>query len=164
MLNYKKFISKYFSTFLFFLIFSLSIAELSFGQPVIQIDVHEPSKDGQEVGMRTMVKGTAIIPKNNFLWILAHRIKDHEDSWWPQGVIEIDPQNPTWTKYVRFGEERDIGYQFEIAVITVAKEEHEKLNRYWFMVKNTGRSNPIKMPPTTSPPTYRIVKKVSHEK
>ena len=133
-----------------------------FAQTQTYVTVLEPPENGQEVGITMLVKGTAVLPKDTFLWILAHRVKDHENAWWPQGEVAVDPQNSTWAKSVKFGEEHDIGYQFEIAVITLAKEEHEKLSRYWFMVKRTGRSHPIKMPPTTSPPTIRSVLKVSH--
>ena len=102
------------------------------------------------------------MPKDNFLWILVHRIRGFEDLWWPQGVVKVNPKSSTWIKNVRFGEERDIGYQFEIAVITVGKAEHDQLKRFIFMAKQTGTTNPIAMPSTTSPPKYRIVKKVSH--
>ncbi|MGB0910469.1 MAG: hypothetical protein ACPGYT_08915 [Nitrospirales bacterium] len=144
------------------LIFAWTLADAVWSQPLIHVEVLEPSLKGQEVGIRTEVKGKATVPSDYFLWILVHRIEEQEKSWWPQGQVEIDPQTFTWSKKVKFGEERDIGYQFEIAVITVSKEEHEKLSRYWFMVKNTGRSSPIKMPMTAIPPTYKIVKKVSH--
>ncbi len=144
------------------MVLSCSLATVVWSQPLIQVEVLEPSQNGEEVGIRTAVKGKATIPSDHFLWILVHRIEEQEKSWWPQGHVEITPHTLTWSKKVKFGEERDIGYQFEIAVITVSKEEHEKLSRYWFMVKNTGRSSPIKMPTTAIPPTYRIVKKVSH--
>ncbi|GJL53882.1 MAG: hypothetical protein NPIRA02_10140 [Nitrospirales bacterium] len=133
-----------------------------FAQADIKVKVIAPSADGQEVGRRANIKGTAVIPQDNFLWILVHRIRGFEDRWWPQGEVTVNAKSSTWIKNVRFGEKRDIGYQFEIAVITVGKTEHELLNRFLFFVKQTGRSDPIMMPSTTSPPKYRIVKKVRH--
>ncbi len=158
----KKLTSKSVPFLLVVFIISFLPTDSLLGQPAIQVNFLEPSQDGQEVGITTEVTGKAVLPDDNFLWVLAHRIKDYEKSWWPQGRAIVDPKKSTWKMNVQFGAEQDIGYQFEIAVITVSKVEHEKLTRYWFMVKNTGRSTPIKMPQTTSPPKYRIVKKVSH--
>ncbi|WP_454061556.1 hypothetical protein [Candidatus Nitrospira salsa] len=152
----------YFGIVVAIIVLSCLIPEGLLAQSRMQVDIIEPSSDGQEVGIRTNIKGTAIMPEDNFLWILVHRIRDFEDLWWPQGEVMVNAKSSTWIKNVRFGEERDIGYQFEIAVITVAKTEHELLNRFIFLVKQTGQSNPIKMPSTTSPPKYRIVKKVRH--
>ncbi len=163
MFTAKKFISSSLSICLVMMIISWSQLQTLLAQPQVHVTVLEPPEDGQEVGITMLVKGTAVLPKDTFLWVLAHRVQDHKNAWWPQGEVEVDPKNSTWTKQVKFGEEHDIGYQFEIAVIALAKEEHEKLSRYWFMVKRTGRSHPIKMPPTTSPPTIRNVQKVSHE-
>ena len=81
--------------------------------------------------MRTDIKGTAIMPEDHFLWILVHRIRGFEDLWWPQGEVKVNPKSSTWIKTVRFGEERDIGYQFEIAVITVGKNEHELIKEVY---------------------------------
>ncbi|WP_447971557.1 hypothetical protein [Nitrospira sp. M1] len=139
-----------------------SVADSLYAQSHIKVDIIEPSGEGQKVGMSAAIKGTAVMPQDNFLWILVHRIRGFEDLWWPQGEVRVNAKSSTWIKNVRFGEERDIGYQFEIAVITVGKAEHERLNRFIFLVKQTGHSNPITMPSTTSPPEYRIVKKVRH--
>ena len=131
-----------------------------YSQPLINVEVLEPASDGHEVGVQMEIKGTAHLPKNNFLWIFVHRIKGFENKWWPQGVVKINRANSTWSKTIRFGEKIDVGYQFEIAVVTVNKAEHEKLRLYEFRSKKTGVWDPIAIPPTTAPATYRIVKKV----
>ncbi len=162
MLHLKKYIASFMRVSILTIAFLWCLSFTLFAQPSSTVTVLEPAQNGEEVGMYMQVKGTAILPKNHFLWILAHRIDDQENSWWPQGEVEVNPQNATWTQKVKFGEERDIGYQFKIAVIILAQDEHDKLSRYWFMVQKTGKSNPIMMPPTTALPTYRIVKKVRH--
>ncbi|MCA9473168.1 MAG: hypothetical protein MRJ96_04675 [Nitrospirales bacterium] len=131
------------------------------GQPQLSVEVLEPALDGHEVGAQMKIKGTAHLPKGNYLWIFVHRIKGFEDKWWPQGMVRINSENSTWAKTIRFGEKIDVGYQFEIAIVTVNKAEHEKLRLYEFRSKKTGVWDPIAIPPTTSPTTYRIVKKIS---
>ena len=103
-----------------------------------RIDILKPSQDDFEVGIGADVAGTAYIPDNDYLWVLLHRTKGFKKVWWPQGEAEIDPKTKAWELHVNFGQPQDIGYEFEIAVITVNKEEHEQLEKYWFQAMKSG--------------------------
>ena len=121
-----------------------------------------PARDGVKVGKEMDVKGTGDIPNGNHLWVLSHRIKGFKTLWWPQGEGEIDPRTKEWEVRVTFGEPHDIGYEFEVAAITVDNSEHLKLQEYLANAMTSGKWLPIKMPPLTSDPQYRKVVKENH--
>lgn len=124
------------------------------------IEVTSP-KPNSKVGRETIVKGTAIIPGGHYLWVLARR-KDFKPLWWPQREAEIDPRTHKWSASAFFGEARDIGWEFDIGVITVNEKGHAKLRDYWIKAMKTGDWRPIEIPETSSPPRIWRVKKVSH--
>ena len=126
-----------------------------------EVKITDPDHDGAEVAREMDVKGTTIIPSGNYLWVLIHRTKGFRRVWWPQGEAEIDLQTNTWELTVTFGQSRDIGYELKIAAITVNKQEHKRLQDYYDNAMITGDWRPIKMPPTTSAPQIRTVKKVA---
>lgn len=80
--------------------------------PVVEIT--DPDRDGLEVGRSKTVKGEADIPSGHHLWVLAHR-EDFKRVWWPQGEGVIDPETHHWKVQVTFGEDRDVGWNFDIA-------------------------------------------------
>lgn len=115
----------------------------------------------QRVSCQMDVTGTATIPDGNHLWVLTHRI-DFDDVWVPQSEARIDPKTHQYKARVQFGERRDIGQDFEIALITVNEAEHIGLRNYRRDAMKNGDWKPVDMPPTTSPPQVRKVTKVSH--
>lgn len=131
-------------------------------QDPVKVVISDPQVDGMEVGMEKGVSGTAVIPSGNYLWILVHRVEGFEDVWWPQNEGKIDAVAKTWKVNVVFGNEKDIGYQFEIAAIIVNETEHMRLKDYRIKAMTSGHWPPIAMPPTVSAPFIRMVKKVSH--
>ena len=114
-----------------------------------------------KVGCEKDITGTAKIPSGEHLWVLAHRI-DYEGVWVAQTEGKIDPKTTKWKAHVQFGEKRDIGRDFEIAVITVNETDHISLENYRREAMKSGDWKPIDMPPTTSAPVIRKVTKVSH--
>jgi hypothetical protein len=131
-------------------------------KPPFVVKITAPTHDGMSVGKEICVKGSADIPGGHHLWILVHRTKGFKTLWWPQAEGEIDPQTKQWEVNVSFGIAQDVGEDFEIAAITVEEQEHVKLQEYWENAMTSGKWLPIKMPPSTSPPQYRKVKKESH--
>lgn len=128
-----------------------------------EIKITNPPADNFEVGMEMNVKGTANnIPAGNYVWVLVHRIKGFKTVWWPQGEAEVDPKTKTWEVGVHFGNEKDIGNDFDIAVITVNETEHHRLEDYRKKAMESGNWRPIPMSETTTAPVIRKVKKVSH--
>lgn len=128
------------------------------------VRINEPSRDGTAVGEGMEVKGTASIPVDEYLWVLAHIDQSRfKDLWWPQGKAELNPKTGKWIQRVSFGVSNDIGSNFVVAAVTVKQEEHEKLEG-WVRKANKTRNwgNPVYMPKTTSPPVFRTVKKTSH--
>ena len=109
-----------------------------------------------------LVQGTATLVPGDYLWVLAHRVEGFKDLWWPQGEGEVDPIKNTWRVHVTFGQSRDIGYEFEIAAVTVREREHRQLHDHISRAMQSGDWRPLRLPETTSPPIVRLVKKVSH--
>jgi len=145
----------------------ISVTLLFLGNQYVQaqqfvVEITNPARDGVNVGRAVLVTGKAKIPSGNHLWVLAHRTKGFKTVWWPQGEGEIDPTTHTWEVTVNLGGPQDIGYEFEFAVIVVNEQEHYRLQAYWNNAMATGDWRPIPMPPTTSAPVVRTVKKVEH--
>lgn len=126
-----------------------------------KINITDPGRDGVSIYKScTAIQGTAIIPAGDYLWILLHR-KDLSGQWWPQdGSIVRDNR---YSLVVCFGQQQDIGMEFEIAVITVNQAEHLKLQNYVSKARETGNWYPISMPTLTSPAVFRTVIKASHQ-
>lgn len=118
-------------------------------------------QNGSDVGRETTVRGTAVIPGGNHLWVLARRV-DFEPLWWPQREVKIDPKTHKWSSTACFGVPEDINWDFHIGVITVNEDGHKELMDCWTNAMKTGDWKPIEIPETTSPLRIIKVKKVSH--
>ncbi len=132
-------------------------------QREVEISWQDPadSTPSPRVSCQIDVFGTATIPDGNHLWVLAHRV-DFDDVWVPQSEARIDPKTHQYKARVQLGERRDIGQDFEVALITVNETEHIGLRNYRREAMKSGDWKPVDMPPTTSPPLVRKVTKVSH--
>jgi hypothetical protein len=118
-------------------------------------------REGAEVGASVDVKGSGTARSGEHVWVLVHRIAGFKEVWWPQGEAEPGGEAAHWSVPVTFGQPTDVGYDFGIAVITVAEREHSRLRQYITKAMTTGDWRPIPMPLTTSAPIHRTVRKVS---
>ena len=86
-------------------------------------------KAGVKVRRDALVSGTAQLPANGYLWVLAH--KKGLKQWWPQGEGEVEIQDGKWDVLVKFGKEgaNENGI-FEIAAVVVDKQGNEDLKRW----------------------------------
>lgn len=138
------------------------IATIIYAQPnePCVISIKEPYENA-EVGRQTIVKGTAEIPRGNYLWVLA-RCSDYQPLWWPQREARIDPRTHQWRATVVFGESQDVGRDFDIGVIAVDEQGNAFLRNYWINAMKSGDWRPIEIPRTSCAPTTLQVRKMSH--
>lgn len=118
-------------------------------------------QDSSRVGRDVIVKGTATVPAGIYVWTVARR-HDFEPLWWPQREVKIDSKTKKWKTTVSLGEPHDVGWYFDIGIITVDAEGHQKLMDYWVKAMETGDWRPIRIPETTSPPIMIKVEKIRH--
>ncbi len=140
---------------------SLTIAEDK-GVPTITWQEPPASSPASSVSCQADVTGSAIIGPANHLWVLVHRI-DYDNVWVPQSEARIDPVTHNFKARVQFGERRDVGQDFEIALVTVSSTGHIALQNYRREAMISGNWKPIDMPQTTSPPIVRRVVKTGHD-
>ena len=145
------------------LVMSISLGHGYAQQERFDVKMTHPPEGGK-VGKEVIVQGTAAIPNGHYLWVLARRI-DFAPLWWPQRPAPLE--EPTthkqkWQATAVFGGPQDVGWEFDVGVITVDKEGHRKLMEYWKTAMRTGDWRPIEIPPVTSPPRIVKVKKISH--
>ena len=129
-------------------------------KPQYYVGITDPDRDGLQKGHGMNVEGKASIPLGEHLWVLVRRV-DFEGFWWPQGEGKIDPNSLKWKVPVIFGQLKDVGWEFDITAITVNETEHIKLMNYRKNAMEKNIWSPIEMPPTTLPPQYRKVMKIS---
>jgi hypothetical protein len=124
------------------------------------IEITSPPK-GDGVGKEVMVEGTAMIPTEAHLWVLAgvQGLKQ----WWPQGGGDSQIEDGQWTVLAFIGQEHDIGRLFRIAAIVVNEDTDNRL-RQWVEEAPAKGYPPITFPSTFPgcPPVQVTVKKISH--
>jgi len=77
----------------------------------------------------------------------------------PQRPINVDPKTGAWSASGTLGVAQDVGYDFDVAVVTVTAAGHQQLTDYRTNALTTGDYKPIRIPNTTSPPrTIRVHK------
>jgi hypothetical protein len=115
------------------------------------VDILSP-RAGVIVADNGTVEGSAVLPANSYLWVLARR-KDF-DGWWPQGGGAVRLDQGRWSVPVRYGEPHDVGYDFEIAAVVVGPATHE----LW-----TGLRPPVQLPASSFllGAAYRTVRKAA---
>jgi methyltransferase family protein len=120
-------------------------------KPGCPVEILSP-RGGSLVAGEGIVEGSAALPENSYLWVLARR-KDF-DGWWPQGAGAAALDQDRWSVPVRYGEPHDAGYDFEIAAIVVGPSTHE----LW-----TGLRPPVRLPSSNFilGAAYRTVKKAA---
>lgn len=140
-----------------FCLLGMTINVLSQTTANCNIFISTPSIDGASVQVGGEVSGTATIPNGCYLWVLVHRSLPYKRQgvWWPQSDADINSDR-NWSSWVSYGQDIDVGHEFEIAIIVVNQVEHLRLQSY---VNAGDWSRNIKMPPTICPPVIRTVRK-----
>jgi hypothetical protein len=100
---------------------------------------------GAVVADSGVVEGTATIPPDSFLWVLARR-KDF-DGWWPQGMGPVEMDGNRWRVPVTYGGPQDQGSDFELAAIVAGPATHELWTDWVNRVRETGLFPPVQLPP-----------------
>lgn len=111
----------------------------------------EVPKEGDLVTQEMTVRGTARVPEGSYVWLLARR-HDFEPLWWPQREIKVDPRTYEWSATANFGIPADAGSDFDLGVITVNEESHNKIRQHWLHCMESGNWTPMQIDSTTSPP------------
>jgi hypothetical protein len=121
-------------------------------------------KAGEVVGEQGSVRGTAAIPRSSYLWSLAGMKKlTARGQWWPQAgmALAIDRRGG-WEAFVRYGEPRDYGQAFDVALVVVDEETNLRLEQWVGRATQSGYYPPITFPPSIDdacPPSTITVKK-----
>jgi hypothetical protein len=124
--------------------------------------ITNPGWDHFKVGREMDIKITSRLEQGNHLWVLVRRA-DFDGVWWPQAEAWlVDEEKQEFKAHAVFGQEQDVGCDFDVAVIMVDEQENLKLKDYRIRAMKTTQWNPIEMPPTTSAPVIRKVKKASN--
>lgn len=125
------------------------------------INIKAPARDYTEVHQNYIVKGEAHLPIGSHLWVLARRT-DFDGYWWPQGEGKVNPHTKEWKVTVTFGNENDVGWDFDVAVIVVSDGSHQRLKNYRSNAMESGHWPPIRMPEVLSAPKLCKFTKDSH--
>jgi len=151
-----------FSTFLISigLMFVIHVKAAPASTEEMSVTITYPTNKSK-VGREVLVRGKALIPGGQYLWILARRT-DFKPLWWPQREAEVDPTTGEWKAIAILGGPQDIGWEFDVGVIVVNSEGHAKLQDYWIKSMQSGDWRPIQIPKTTVAPQLIRVMKTSH--
>jgi hypothetical protein len=108
-----------------------------------------------------LVAGSADIPPDSFLWVLARRKDFH--GWWPQGRGDVPLEGNRWKVSVTYGGPQDQGFDFELAALVVRQSTHELWTDWVARVTETGWFPPVQLPPAgfVLGEVFRTVKKGS---
>jgi hypothetical protein len=88
---------------------------------------------GEMVGRQRIVRGHATFPPDGHLWIFV-RVRGIR-GWWPQGggeaeIVESARGGSKWEVVSFFGQQHDIGAQFEILATVVSDGVNQDLEKY----------------------------------
>lgn len=140
----------------------LMISSLFFIAPSVtaqkcRIKIKSPTND-TEVGRRGVVNGTAHIPTDKYLWIVARKRGFY--GWWPQGNGPVEIKKHQWEVAIHYGVEREYG-KFEILAVVVDEKGHAEFEQ-WVREAPNKNYPPMPLPTTieTCPLKRRIVEKV----
>jgi len=77
------------------------------------------------------VRGTAEIPSDTFVWVLARRDDLPKRFYWPEGgVAAKDLKDGKWSVTVNFGQSQDVGRKFKVTAVVVNHDSDQDLNRW----------------------------------
>ena len=158
-----------------FIVFTVSAVVILFGLPgaipaqtaACQVTITAPSGE-EPVGSQGDVTGTAQIPRNAYVWLLARR-DDLPKNWvWPQqGVAAADLVQqsggpPKFEAAVHYGEPPDTHKNFRVIAIVVDADLNQKLEKWLEEAPAKGYRPWIGLPRTVEgcTPAQVVVKKV----
>lgn len=121
---------------------------------------------GATVGASGTVKGSARLPPDGHLWILLHPPVPG-NQWWPQEPASVRNDDGTWSAVVYFGNEDDVGAEFEIAAVVVTPGTNASFEQWLKRGRERDDYPSLPFPIGTErvpgcADARRIVKKVSH--
>lgn len=102
-------------------------------------------QSGATVTVAGLVEGSAEMPPDSFLWVLAHR-QDFQ-GWWPQGTGNVPLEGNRWSVSATYGGPQDNGFDFELAAVVVQQSTHELWTDWVARVRETGLFPPVQLPP-----------------
>lgn len=92
-----------------------------------KVEITSP-KPGGRVTSPEIATGTATIPDDGYLWVLAH--KEGWQEWWPQGAGPAKINDDlTWKVLVHYGSTGERG-RFEVTAAVVNRQTNEKLMKW----------------------------------
>jgi hypothetical protein len=114
---------------------------------VVKIISH---KEGDKVGENGTVRGTASVPLDGYLWIMARK-SSIGNQWWPQagGAVKPDDTTGEWEAEVFFGEPRDVESNFDVVAVVVNQQTNKDLAK-WFSSEQPNRNRPVRFPDSIS--------------
>ena len=115
--------------------------------PVGTVRIEHP-KPGSFVGATGNVTGTAQLPPDTYLWVLARR--EDPSGWWPQADGPVRASGGAWSCQVKYGEPHDTDRAFEIRVVVVGPATHRHWLDWVSRSKQTGSGAPIPDFPTNA--------------
>jgi len=100
--------------------------------------------EGSNVAGTALISGTATLPANSHLWILAHQVGIN--GYWPQGNGQAQVNQNTWDVLVYFGTPGNFG-TFEVLAVVVDDQTHRNLQSWVQTAPNTTPPyQPIALP------------------
>ena len=131
-------------------------AARGFSQAKVEILAPQSGATVTSIGM---VDGSADIPPDSFLWVLARRKDFH--GWRPQGTGDVPLEGNRWSVSVTYGGPQDKGFDFELAALVVQQSTHELWTDWVARVSKTGVFPPVQLPPAgfVLAEAFRTVKK-----
>lgn len=138
-----------------------SLQALAQSTPIdCQVAITSPAA-GARVGPLENVQGTARVPVGHRVWVLAHR--KGLALWWPQGGGAIHLDDGKWMVASYFGEQRDIGSEFELTARVFDEAGHKSLTEWVQTSTRTGVYQGIPMPPVAANcPAHTVVVLKTH--
>jgi len=109
-----------------------------------RVEILAPQSGATVTGVG-VVEGSADMPPDSFLWVLAHRKDVH--GWWPQGAGPASVDQNRWKVNVTYGGPEDKGADFELATLVVRPSTHQLWTDWVLRVKETGLFPPVQLPP-----------------
>jgi len=106
--------------------------------------VIEAPKPGANVTESGTVTGRITLPPGTTAWALA-RLKG-QAGWWPQSGGPIEIVESAFDVYVAYGEDRDKGRPFEVAIVIVDSAANTTLNAWVERTNLTNHFPPVKFP------------------
>ena len=107
----------------------------------VQILVPQSGATVNDIGQ---VEGTAALPPDSFLWVLARR-KDFNGCW-PRGTGAVSVDQNRWRVSVTYGGPQDKGADYELAALVVRQSTHALWSDWVTRVRETGLFPPVQLP------------------